>query len=133
MSHRHYCDFAGHDWQCGEDCECICGFPMEGNDHGECPVELRGCLEHAAEQQRSMAEAMSSEPDPAFVQRWHERPSCECGCAEAESNEVVGWCLHCTHVYVDYNPEIEGMHFANYCPGAPDKLKKSARESLVKH
>jgi hypothetical protein len=106
---------------------------MEGNDHGECPVELRGCLEHAAEQQRSMAEAMSSEPDPAFVQRWHERPSCECGCAEAESNEVVGWCLHCTHVYVDYNPEIEGMHFANYCPGAPDKLKKSARESLVKH
>ena len=54
MSHRHYCDFAGHDWQCSEDCECICGLLMEGNDHSECPVELRACPEHTAEQQRSI-------------------------------------------------------------------------------
>src|ERR1019366_8122619 len=61
MSHRHYCDYAGHDWQCAGDCECICGLPMEGNDHSECPVELRACPEHSAAQQLSHAEATSSE------------------------------------------------------------------------
>jgi hypothetical protein len=133
MSHRHYCDQAGHDWQCSEDCECICGLPMEGNDHSECPVELRACPEHAAEQARGIAEAMSSEPDPAFVQKWNERPSCECGCAEAVSSKIVGWCFHCDHVYVNYSPEIEARHFADCCPGAPEELKKSARERLVRH
>lgn len=46
------------DLQCSEGCECICGLLMEGNDHSDCPVELRACPEHAAEQQRRMAEAM---------------------------------------------------------------------------
>ena len=133
MSHRHYCDFAGHDWKCAADCECICGLPMEGNDHSDCPVELRACPEHADEQQRSIEEAMSSEPDPALVQKWRERPSCECGCVETESSEVVGWCLHCDHVYVNYSSKIEAQHFADDCPGAPEELKKSARERLVKH
>ena len=67
MSHRHYCDYAGHDWQCVGICECICGLPMEGNDHSECSVELRACPEHSAAQQLSDAEATSSEPDPAFA------------------------------------------------------------------
>jgi len=106
---------------------------MEGHDHSECPVELRACPEHAAEQQRSIAEALSSEPDPALAQRWRERPSCECGCGEAELNSVVGWCLHCDHVYVNYSPEIENRHFADDCPGAPEELKKSARDRLVRH
>jgi hypothetical protein len=133
MSHRHYCDFAGHDWQCSGDCECCCGLPMERHDHSDCPVELRACPEHADEQQRSIEEAMSSEPDPALVQKWRERPSCECDCGEAELNKVVGWCVHCSHVYVEYDPKIENLHFANHCPGAPEELKKSARERLVKH
>ena len=133
MSHRHYCDFAGHDWQCEGDCECLCGLPMEGNDHGGCPVELRACPEHSAEQQQSIAEAMASEPDLESIQKWHERPSCGCGCAEAELSNVVGWCLHCDHVYIKYGPEIEDRHFADYCPGAPEELKKSARERLVRH
>jgi len=132
MSHRHYCDFAVHDWQCAEDCECICGLSMEGNDHSECPVELRACPEHASEQQRSIAEAMAAEPDAAFVQRLHERPRCECGCAEAESR-IVGFCLWCDHTYKKYNPEIEDRHFTDYCPGAPEELKKSARKRLVRH
>jgi hypothetical protein len=133
MSHRHYCDFAGHDWQCGGDCECICGLPMEGHDHSDCPVELRACPEHAAEQERSIAEAMSSEPDAAFIQKWQERPRCDCGCAEAESSKVVGWCLYCDHVYLDFSLVIQAQHFAEDCPGAPEELKKSARERLVKH
>jgi hypothetical protein len=135
MSHRHYCDFAGHDWQCSEDCECICGLPMEGNDHGDCSVELRACPEHAAEQQRSIAEAMASEPDAAFIQEDNEQesalPHCECGCAKTESSKVVGWCFHCDHVYVNYSSEIEDRHFANNCPDAPDVLKKSAQERLA--
>jgi hypothetical protein len=137
MSHRHYCDFAGHDWQCAGDCECICGLPMEGNDHRDCSVELRACPEHAPEQERCMAEVMSSEPDAALIQEDNERefvlPHCQCGCAEAESSEVVGWCFHCDHVYVEYSSEIEDRHFANYCPDAPAALKKSARERLAKH
>jgi hypothetical protein len=133
MSHRHYCDYAGHDWQCAGDCECICGLPMEGNDHNECPLELRACPEHAPEQQRRMVEAMFSEPDAEFTQKWQERPHCECGCVEAELSTVVGWCLHCDHVYVEYSPEIEAQHFADDCPGAPEELKKSSRERLVRH
>ena len=137
MSHRHFCDFAGHNWQCVEHCHCICGVPMEGHDHNNCSVELRPCPEHAAEQKRRMAEAMSSEPDAAFMQESNEGesvlPHCECGCAETESSKVVGWCFHCDHVYVSYSPEIEDRHFADNCPDAPDELKKSARERLLKH
>src|SRR5260370_20063718 len=132
MSHRHYCDYSAHDWQCSENCECICGLPMRGHDHSDCPVELRACPEHAPEQQRSMAEAMTSEPDAAFVQKWRERPHCECGCAEVDPSEVVGWCLHCDHVYVEYNQKIEDRHFANNCAGFPEELKKSARERQAK-
>jgi hypothetical protein len=138
MSHRHYCDFAGHDWQCSEGCECICGLPMEGHDYSDCSVELRACPEHAAEQERRIAEALASEPDDGwFVQRCREResalPHCECGCAEAESSDVIGWCLHCDHVYVSYGPEIADIHLADNCPDPPDELKKSARERLLKH
>ena len=133
MSHRHYCDFAGHHWQCAGDCECCCGLMMEAHDHSDCPVELRACAEHEAEAARSIAEAIASEPKPSLVQRWHGRPRCECGCAEAELSEVVGWCFHCSHVYVEYDPKIENLHFANHCPGVPEELKKSARERLVKH
>jgi hypothetical protein len=60
-----------------------------------------------------MAEAMASEPDPAFIQKWQQRPRCECGCADAEPGSVVGWCVHCDHVYLKYGPEIEARHFAH--------------------
>lgn len=133
MSHRHYCDFAGHDWQCSGDCRCICGLPMEGNDHSECPVELRACSEHSAENERNIAKETASEPDPAFVQKCQVRPSCECGCAEAEMSEIVGFCLHCDHVYAKFTPKIQDLHFAKYCPGAPEELKKSSRDRQVRH
>jgi len=131
MSHRHYCDFAGHDWQCSEGCECICGLLMEGNDHSGCPVELRACPEHEAEAARSIAEALASEPDPASIQKWLDRPHCECGCDEAELRHVVGFCVWCTHLYVTYNIEIEDRHFTEDCPGAPQELRESALERLT--
>jgi hypothetical protein len=48
--HRHFCDITGHDWQCSDNRECICGLSMEKHDHSDCPVELRPCPKHRAEQ-----------------------------------------------------------------------------------
>jgi len=67
--HRHFCEIAGHDWQCSDNCECICGLPMEGHDHSDCPVELRPCPNHPAEYEVRMLEAMSDDgalPELAF-------------------------------------------------------------------
>ena len=83
--HRHFCEVVGHDWQCGDDCICICGLPMEGNDHSDCPVELRACAEHAgqdgltAEVSPDAKEIDFSILSPA---RQRSRPHCECGCAD---------------------------------------------------
>jgi hypothetical protein len=70
MSHRHYCDFAGHWFECDgkalrsgdtrpSACVCLpCGLPLEGFDHSEChdPVELIACPEHREEERRSIEE-----------------------------------------------------------------------------
>ena len=69
MSHQHYCDVAGHYWECEgkalrsadtEPTVCIClpcGRPLEGFDHSGCddPIELLACPEH-----RSADEAIST-------------------------------------------------------------------------
>ncbi len=57
--HTHFCDVHGDYWKCSEDCQCICGLPIEGNDHSDCPVELRPCPEHQPEADRRMQEAIS--------------------------------------------------------------------------
>jgi hypothetical protein len=126
------CDVEGHYYDCGEDCECICGLLMNGNDHSECPVELRPFLEHK--------EAISEEPLPEGVveimfpaERQHTaRPHCECGCSDIDFTKIVGWCLHCDHVYANYTAEIENRHFANDCPGASETVKQAARARLGK-
>jgi hypothetical protein len=104
---------------------------MEDGDHGQCRIELRACPEHEAEQQRDIAEAMSSGPDPAAIQQWRERLHCECGCTETEMGKIVGWCLWCDHVYQEYDRDIEARHFAYHCPEAPKELRQSARERLA--
>src|ERR1035438_3419926 len=51
MSHKHFCDVAGHPWQCeSSECICICQKPMEQGDHSHCSIELRACPEHDDEQ-----------------------------------------------------------------------------------
>jgi hypothetical protein len=51
MSHTHFCDIAGHSWQCeSSECICICQKQMEEGDHSRCPIELRACSEHDNEQ-----------------------------------------------------------------------------------
>ena len=68
MSHRHFCDVAGHWWICDgralrardrepSVCTCLpCGLPLEGFDHTQChaPVELLACPEHGEEERRRM-------------------------------------------------------------------------------
>jgi hypothetical protein len=50
MSHTHFCDIAGHHWQCdSSECICICEKPMEQGDHSRCSIELRACSQHADE------------------------------------------------------------------------------------
>jgi hypothetical protein len=84
-----------------------------------------------------LAEAMSSDMDASYVQKCHEResslPHCNCGCIATESGKVIGWCLHCDHVYADYSSVIEAPHFASNCPGSREQLKKSAQERLTKN
>jgi len=134
--HNHYCEEYGHEYECDGDCECICGLPMNGNDHTDCPIELRPCPEHKAEFERGLAEARSRAMQPEMeplseTQDAAGPPShCECGCADIDASMIVGWCLHCDHVYANYTPELQDRHFANHCPDAPETLKQSARTRL---
>jgi len=51
MSHTHFCDIAGHPWQCeSSECICICQKQIEQSDHSRCPIELRACSQHDKEQ-----------------------------------------------------------------------------------
>jgi hypothetical protein len=133
--HRHFCEIAGHDWQCGDDCECICGLPMEGHDHSDCPVELRPCSKHNAEYEARILEAMSDDgalPEAAFAEQQGAVPHCGCGCDDIDASQIVGWCLWCDHVYSKWSPAIQDRHFASHCPGTPIELKDTALASLAK-
>jgi hypothetical protein len=136
MSHRHHCDVTGHDFECGDNCDCFCGLPMEHGDHSDCPVELRPCPEHKNEtgQQMTAIESTAVEIDFSVLSRecQHSKADCQCGCADADLSNVVGWCLWCDHVYVNYSPEIQDRHFAHDCPGAPKKLKQASLADLAK-
>jgi hypothetical protein len=130
--HTHGCLAEEHFFECDEDCECICGLPMNGNDHSDCPVELRPCPAHKAEWERGLGEAMSCEKQTESKQIAIPLRNCECGCgcSEVDAAEVVGWCFHCTHVYANYSPEIQDQHLAGDCPGAPSDLKQAVLASL---
>jgi len=84
FSHRHWCEVYGHDYQCVEDCHCICGLPMNGSDHSDCPVELRPCPEHKAEQERRMAEAMARGAQ-AEAESFCKEQDCPCPTANADA------------------------------------------------
>jgi len=110
---------------------------MNGNDHSDCPIELRPCPEHKAEWERGLAEArscaMQTETEPLCEEQEAALlPNCECGCEDLDASMIVGWCLLCNHVYATYTPELQDRHFANHCPDAPDTLRESARARLAK-
>jgi hypothetical protein len=133
--HRHFCSIADHDWQCSDNCECICDLPMEGHDHSDCPVELRPCPDHIAEHEAQMAEVLSDDgslPESALVEPQGPVPDCQCGCADIDASQIVGWCLWCNHVYSKWNLLIQDQHFASHCPGASAQSRQDAHAALAK-
>jgi hypothetical protein len=79
MSHRHFCDYEGHYWECkgaearqfaenSDRTPCICikhSVSTDDRDHSECPVELRACPEHREQQLRQISEFDTSEESAA--------------------------------------------------------------------
>ena len=131
--HEHFCYVTGHRYECREDCECICGLPMNGNDHTDCPIELRACPEH---ENQPVAEGPLPEGvvEIKIPTDWsHETlPPCECGCSAINAADVVGWCFHCSHVYANFSPEIQDRHLAYDCCGASSELKQAVLKALAK-
>jgi hypothetical protein len=104
---------------------------MEDGDHSECPVELRACPEH----QRQLPVSPDDELLSDFFRHLPgdaEKPRCECGCAHAHHEEVVGYCVWCSHVYVSYDAKTEAQHFSNFCAGAPAELREAAQSKLAR-
>jgi hypothetical protein len=129
MSHKHYCGVEGHEWQCSDSkCECMCGELMESAaDHSECFVELRDCPEHQDVQPPESSDDESPSGLWLNLPRDAEKPHCECGCADAHPEDVVGYCVWCSHVYVAFNAKTEAQHFSEFCVGAPPELHKAAK------
>jgi hypothetical protein len=103
MSHQHFCDFAGHYWQCegnavrlfakdSEPTPCMClnhQVSMDDGDHSMCSIELLACPEHREEQLRQMADCEA-----------HDLPHTE-NAAEGtmfidrDGKPIIGFCLWC--------------------------------------
>jgi hypothetical protein len=103
MSHQHFCDFAGHYWECGgnavrlfakdsEPTPCMClrhQVSMEDGDHSKCPVELLACSEHREEQIRQMGQSSTSDLP-------HSEDGTESSMfIDRDGNPIVGFCVWC--------------------------------------
>jgi hypothetical protein len=127
ISHRHFCDYAGHDWQCAgtalrplagdaEPSVCMCPehkVPMEEGAHGNCMVELLACPDHMDEQLRRMG----YEPGTSNM------PHCSEGAAgknffkDSDGNRTVGFCLWCNKDF--YTHEEARAHHTNDSASCP--------------
>ncbi len=81
MSHRHFCDYAGHYWECeggtlgllaGEFSPTVCmclkhSVSTDDGDHSECPIELLACPEHRCEQLRRISELKADTDMRSFL------------------------------------------------------------------
>ena len=90
---------------------------MNGNDHTDCPVELRACPEHENQpiaEGRPLPEGVVEIKFPADW-RHETQPSCECGCSEIDAAEGVGWHeysrqLHCGECLSEPCEGLEKAH-----------------------
>lgn len=119
MSHRHFCDYVGHEWECAgaalrpltrnaELSICIClrhQVPMEDDDHSDCPVELLACPEHRDEQLQKMRMFVGS--DLPCSERLAERDLLK----DSDGKPIVGFCLWCDKNF--YSMEEMDAHNAN--------------------
>ena len=117
MSHRHWCDYAGHYWECDgaavrllapEASVCVCldhGVPMDEGDHSNCSVELLSCREHRDEQMKAMGY------DPSYTIQPSTESERSSMFIDAEGNHTVGFCLWCGKNF--YSMEEERQHTDN--------------------
>lgn len=102
MSHRHWCDYAGHYWECfgtairlfrAEPSVCMCiqhAMPMEQGDHSACSIELLSCPEHRADHMR----AMGHDPDYVIPSSPEDTEPSSLF-RDAEGRKTIGFCLWC--------------------------------------
>jgi len=119
MSHQHYCDVAGHSWECegkalrGADTEptvCIClpcESPLEGFDHSGCddPIELLACPEHRRADE-STGTSRQAKPCSERLMMWDEG-----------GKPVYAFCLWCGKTFYCWK-EVEAHNRDNMkaCP-----------------
>jgi hypothetical protein len=128
MSHKHWCDVAGHDWECNDSaCMCFCGERMEQGDHSDCPIGLRACPRHPVPYGLAEGEEPGGVPIqfPADIAAKAER-------AAQQLEQYGAVCLWCGHGYEDYSRKSEDEHFAFHCPDAPAELRENAEKRLKK-
>ena len=118
MSHRHFCDFAGHYWECEgtatrlfapKPSVCMClthGVPMEAGVHSECSVELLSCTEHRADHMR----AMGYEPGYT-IEILPEDAEGSSMFKDTDGNPIVSFCLWCNRDF--YSMDEIQTHNAN--------------------
>lgn len=123
MSHRHFCDFAGHYWNCEgsavrlfdhEASMCICldhGVPREEEgDHSKCSVELLSCPDHRDEQMLAMGYQPGDTIEP--------QPDDDCTMfMDKDGNLTVGFCLWCNKDF--YTGDEVEAHNANDMADCP--------------
>ena len=119
MSHRHFCDFAGHEWECSgtalrplagdvEPSTCIClmhQVPMDNGDHSECSIELLACPEHREEQLAEMRIFGASYLPQGEVDAESMMFK------DTDGKPIVGFCLLCDKDF--YSMEDVEAHNAN--------------------
>jgi hypothetical protein len=120
-------DFAGQVWECAADSPCLgCGLPLNTHDYTQC-LNIPGSKNYRKCDAEDPSARVTNEQDEPLLPA----PHCECGCADADSDNVVGWCMWCDHVYIDYNRMTEDQHFAQHCLDAPNELKDIATARLA--
>jgi hypothetical protein len=125
MSHRHYCDVAAHDWQCASrECQCICGLPMEGDNHRACAVELRACPQHS-----NGTAVVQEAPSNAVPIKFPPQHKLRRAIRRAARPGIGATCLWCGHGYRvgEYTPETEDAHLLE-CRNFPEEGKQDIRE-----
>ncbi len=135
MSHRHWCDYSGHYWDCSgtavrlfqnEATVCMCikhGVSMDNGDHNACPIELLSCPEHRADQLR----AMGYEPDHVFEQQDQDTRTKR----DAQGNPIVGFCAWCERDFYSLEDHFEHWGDPIKCPVYNEYIEKhpSPRDS----
>ncbi|WP_263377071.1 hypothetical protein [Granulicella aggregans] len=138
--HSHFCDYAGHTWECAgtaqrsltggsEPSLCMCQVhqvPMSEGDHSECPVELLACPEHRDEQLKQMAAASSS---PTRTEDTLAGQSAVF--KDGDGEPIVGFCLWCGNDF--YSIDEMNTHNADgmlACIGFQEMMKDGDSNDL---